>query len=191
MFDWQGWFKKFIDEPGYNDAGSYGVVVSDVMGALFDVIGVHHLTPDENRGASNVYLDVLDKNNQRVMGAKIDWTWEGRIELGLPNPVQIDKPPDEIASLPIIPGALLNVWHPYGNGVSGIHANHPDELGPGGQKWNTVNAHSFLVVFRERIGDYPNPEPPAPETGEIVMMIKKTWLDKQEVDADGYIRIKS
>lgn len=196
MFNWQEWIEKFITSPGYNDAESYGVAISNIEDALYEVIGVHHLTPDENRGLQHVFIDVLDRNNQRIIGANIQWTWEGRTQPGLPNPIRIDKPSGEIANLPFFSGVKINIWHPSGNGVTGLSANHPDELGPNGEKWNTIGHHSFLVVFR-RISDIssppkpPDPPPTEPPTTETVMLIKKSWLDEQEIDDDGFIRIKS
>lgn len=194
MFDWQSWRDKFLANPGYNDATDYGVIVSNIDNPLYDVIGVHHLRPDENRGNHHIFIDVLCKPEQdggpkRIMNAVVNWTWEDRTQSGLPDPVLIGKPENEIAALPFFSGVKINIWHPAGNGVTGLTAVHPDELGPNGEKWNSIGHHSFLVVFQEIGSGVVIPPPPPPVEDESVLRIKKSWFDSQPLDEDGYVRI--
>ena len=77
-----------------NDATPYGVSVIPaevVPGQTFwKVILIHHLTPEENRGSHNIYLDVLDEADQRVYGTRIRMAWQAGSGIGV-----VDKPPNE------------------------------------------------------------------------------------------------
>lgn len=192
MFDFPGWietFKEHFAETGtaFNDAEDYGVVVSDIENALYNVIGVHHLTPPENQGERKIFIDVLCKPSQpggpkRIMNAVINWVWKERAEPDLPQPVLIGKPPNEIADLPIFDGMKINIWHPAGNGAVNLHAMHPDELGPNGEIWNSWHHHSFLVVFQqaEEPGweppPDPDPDPPPVLVGGIKIIVSQAWV---------------
>ena len=59
-----------------NDAEHYGISVTAVADLkpgdwYYQVIMVHHYTPQENDGRHNLYMTVLDENGERVVGAKV------------------------------------------------------------------------------------------------------------------------
>jgi hypothetical protein len=133
-----------------NDATAYGVsiiaaeVVQDEV--YWKCIKVHHLTPQENVGNHNVFVDVLDENDQRVYGTRVSLKWPTGSGIGT-----IDKPPTE-------PGTNFPLWKNQvvemevigrpSDRVVGLHTGHPDE-GAG----NTMYHHSFLVVFKRATYD--------------------------------------
>lgn len=131
-----------------NDAEPYGVRVHPLPGeAYFKVARVHHLTPDENRGMQNLFLDVLDEDGNRLYGATVNV----KNSLDQLLPVRIDKPAHEPGgNLPMFMGTTYEVEGVVVEGqavptqrVSGFHTNHPSD-GPG----NDVGQHSFLVVLQ-------------------------------------------
>ena len=137
-----------------NDATAYGVSIIPaevVPGQTFwKVILVHHLTPEENRGNHNTFVDVIDENDQRVYGTRLQITWQTGSGTGV-----IDKPPNE-------PGTNFPVWKnqvceiKVVNGlasdrVAGLHTGHPDESLEG----NTLFHHSFLLIFKQAHYDGP------------------------------------
>ncbi len=136
-----------------NDAEAYGVRVIQVAAepgaVIWRVIRVHHLTPEENGGRHHIFLDVLDEEGNRIMGAQVRVTWQDGEQI-----VTIDKPANEPgANFPMWKGQICNV---EGVGlpsdrVENLHTAHPDEA-PG----NTLFHHSFLVVFqRTTVGEPP------------------------------------
>jgi hypothetical protein len=133
-------------------------------------IGAYHLTPDENNGKHNLYLEAIDENNNRVFGTAFKWGWEGQgIEEPSPDVID-DKPPNELANLVIWANQIL--WTgvrdsiPSGQ-VEKVRSTHPDEA-PG----NTWGHHSFYVAFKRVTGDDTGPEPPDPPTGECEKAIE-------------------
>jgi hypothetical protein len=170
-----------------NDAGTYDVRIeqADVPEGepYWRVIGVHHLTPEENRGKHYVFLEALDEEGRRVRDpfAWAGWTWEGRRPEERADPVPLDKPANEPANnIVMYFGQIVTVWL---NGlvpdaadpsdrVENLHTNHPDEPGPGGELWNSIGHHSFYVVFQRTLqgddgGGGEPPEPPEPHQGVI------------------------
>jgi hypothetical protein len=179
-------YLKNVEEGGQpiNDAAAYDVriVQADVPEGetYWQVIGVHHLTPEENRGKQNVFLEALDEDGRRVRDpfAWAGWTWEGRRPEERADPVPLDKPANEPANnIVMYFGQIVSVWlnglAPDGTDpsdqVQNLHTNHPDEPGPGGELWNSIGHHSFHVVFqRTRQGDADGGgEPPVPDRGVI------------------------
>ena len=187
MFNHQYWIKKFMTQPGYNDASAYGVEINELDDLTDDVefvvkvLGVHHLTPDENRSGHHLYLDVIDAEGQRINGATVLVFISGRQEK-----VIIEKPANEPGgNLPlwkqdvaatdvvIIPPKILPKSYVTIQEVNGVTTLHADEHGQVGH--NTVGHHSFYVVFQvEPVGvdsiflPFPEPEPaplpsPTPE----------------------------
>ncbi|NOZ29093.1 MAG: hypothetical protein GXP39_13735 [Chloroflexi bacterium] len=137
-----------------NDAEAYGVRVIQIDATpgepLWRVVRVHHLTPEENGGRHHIFLDMLDEQEQRIMGAQVRVTWEGGEQI-----VTIDKTDEEA-------GADFPMWKWQVCAVEGVglpsdrvenlHTGHPDEA-PG----NTLFHHSFLVVFqRTVVSDQPS-----------------------------------
>jgi len=61
----------------YNDAAKYEMKVNPVPNfgsaqQYWRVVGVHHLTGDENKGNHHVYADILDENGQRMNGSRLE-----------------------------------------------------------------------------------------------------------------------
>jgi hypothetical protein len=163
--------------PVENDAEAYGVsIVPAVVAAgetYWRIVKVHHLTPEENNGQHNVFLDVIDRDGKRVQGAQIAWGWVGG-ESGMVT--TIDKTGQYGADIPIdsirqiIKACVESELS--SDRVRGLSSDHPDE-GPvtgWGYPGNTVSHHSFAVVWQ--LADAPEPEPdpepePEPEPGDV------------------------
>jgi hypothetical protein len=164
------YIKRFIANPGQNDATGYGVEILYTAApgfgeAYFQIIGVHHLKGEENRGNHHVYGDVLDENGKRINGARIDlYQTESNKFHGI---MIVDKPPNEPGTnAPMFWNDTFTVVVNYDNlqseKVKGFHTRHGDE-GPG----NTRGHHSFyFVAQRKRVGSGPPPPDPEPEPPE-------------------------
>ncbi len=140
-----------------NDAQGYGVEIRTATVApgswYWQVVRVHHLTPEENGGNHHIYMDILDPaigdgsnpNGGRVYGARARVTWDGGEQI-----VTVDKPANE-------PGTNFPMWKWQvcaaealglpglelpSDRVTGMHTGHPDEA-PG----NTLFHHSFSITF--------------------------------------------
>lgn len=149
--------EKFLDtansqESIFNDAEKYGVSVKTLQdihpdaesGKYWKVIGVHHLTGQENGGNHHVFCDVLDENGVRIYGTRLALSQ-------INSPVVwavIDKPQNE-------PGTNFPMWLStngtvYVDGdlisesVTGLTSRHPDE-----DFGNTFGHHSFYIVFQK------------------------------------------
>jgi len=154
--------RQFLVDPGQNDATTYGVHIRRAPNAAMRCIGVHHLTGPENRGGHHIYLDILDDEGERLKGAIVLYTWQGR--QGDPLQVICDKPDNEpAANIPLYPGQVVTLWVDTGqvigasDQVTGIHTAHPDE-----DTGNTRYHHSFYVVFQLCTAQTPS-SPSAPE----------------------------
>jgi hypothetical protein len=133
-----------------NDAVAYGVSIVPaqvVQGETYwKCIKIHHLTPEENVGNHNVFLDVVDESDQRVYGTRISLKWPTGSGIGT-----IDKPPNE-------PGTNFPLWKNQvveievigrpSDRVVGLHTGHPNE-GSG----NTLYHHSFFLLFKRAVYD--------------------------------------
>ncbi|MCD6290296.1 MAG: hypothetical protein J7M34_07315 [Anaerolineae bacterium] len=160
-----------------NDAQAYGVRIVPVKvdpaqsKAVWRVRRVHHLTPEENGGRHHIFIDMLDENGKRIMGAQARVTWPNGEQI-----VTVDKPANE-------PGTNFPMWKGQVCSVEGVglpsdrvenlHTNHPDEA-PG----NTLFHHSFLVIFQRT----PSSEPPAESvvTGRVHNGAGRTVLLTQD-----------
>jgi len=183
MFDFQLWIKTFQDHRRqgqfYNDAASYGVYVKAIENPLWSVLGIHHLSPDENKGNHNVYLEMLCKQNERDGFRAIHWTWEGRRpDEAAPDTFAGQKPHNELVDIPLNLGMIVSVWTQASGIVEGLSSNHPDE-----ESGNAIGHHSFFVCFQEIDFD------DTPEDKQPVMTINKEWLDSFGIDENGFIRI--
>jgi hypothetical protein len=89
-----------------NEAEAYGVRVATAEvepGAEYwRLVKVRHLTPLENQGKHNAFVDAVDENGLRVRdpNLRIGWTWEGRSPEEQAEPKRLDKPDDEAAERP-------------------------------------------------------------------------------------------
>lgn len=166
MFNHTDYINKYTQNPK-NDATAYGVTVDRAQvqegETYFQVIGIWHLLPSENRGNRNIFLDVLDENNQRIRGTLIDWTWEGRRPDEPANPAVVDKPDNEPGGN-ISVGAgqkiSLRVLNARSDRVNNLHSLHPDERGPNGELWNSIGHHSFYIIFKRIKKGSSVPPPP-------------------------------
>ena len=142
-----------------NDAESYGVRVVATPPATgvvqWKVVGVHHLTPDENRSRHNAFVDILDEQGQplRNPDLRAGWSWEGRRPDEDAPPQPLDKSLNEPAgNVPLFKGAQLEVWISDPNAASDhvvrISTDHPDEPNPDGEIFNSIGHHSYYVVFQ-------------------------------------------
>lgn len=119
------------------------------------VLGVYHLTPEENQGKHAVYVDVVDEAGNRVRdpNLRLHWGWEGQRPDEQVNPKAFDKPDSEPATnLDLYKGQHLWVQI-EGDGlpsdrVCNCHTSHTDEPGPHGETWNSFGHHSFYVLFQ-------------------------------------------
>ncbi len=200
LFDFQDWIEVFktqyrehniayndtVDMVSFDDP-SYQIIIEKPQNPIWRVLGIHHLSPEENRGNHNIYIEILCKQDEREGFRAIHWTWIGR-QLSQPAPDIFagQKPHNELVDLPLNLGMIVSVWTNGSEIVKGLSSNYPDEM-----KGNTIGHHSFFICFQEIDFDPPEPEPPIPPEQSTVMLIRKSWLDEQEVDADGFIRIKS
>lgn len=161
------WHTDFIakclssDYP-INDALAYNVRIMPIATSLgqqyYRVLGIHHLTPEENRGNRHLFCDVLDERGERIYNQRLQVQNNNIV-----TQIVIDKPLNEPGSnAPMVFGDTLNIWCLGLNSESGVGFNtrYPDEA-PG----NTLGHHSFYIVF-ERVTDTgtpgPDPEPPDP-----------------------------
>lgn len=162
------WHDKYIRQfqanPGYNDAQKYGAQIlhsaAPVWGErYFAVIGVHHLTGEENHGQHHAFCEVLDEAGNRIKGARINILTDGRPR----GSMVIDKGDNE-------PGTntqmhfedtltLYLAGDIPGEKVTGLHTRHEDE-----EQGTTRGHHSFLVIWQlKRVGNGPPPVDPPEE----------------------------
>ncbi len=195
------WFKDQIADAlaggTANDAVAYGVEIQPAQveqgQQYWRVIKVYHLSPAENHGNHNVYVDLLDEDGNRIYGAKARMTWQGG-----QGEATIDKPENE-------PGTNFPLWKHQVGTVEGVglpsdkvvnlHSGHPDEPGP--PAWgNTLFHHSFYVVFQRKIKDgEPPPENSVIEGAvfngvgmTIVLSSEGQMVASQVIGADGRYR---
>lgn len=166
-----------------NQARDYGVSILPAAGVTpgveyWRVVEVRHLTPTQNQGKHNVYVDAVDVAGKRVRdpNLRIYWDWAGRrADEARPGLVPLDKPDNEPAgNVAIEKGQHVLLWIVGGNlpseAVDNLHTDHGDELGPNGERWNSAGHHSFYVKFQRTVaqaGTVPgtgNPQPDGPAT---------------------------
>ncbi len=199
------WLAEFLKRPAPTDhatilhtAAPYAVRLQQHAAGneavVWRVIGVHHLTPDENRGRHAVYVDVVDEAGNRVRdpNLRLCWGWEGQRRGEYADPKAFDKPDNEPAThVDLYSGQLLWVQI-EGDGLASdqvlnCHTNHPDERGPNGQIWNSVGHHSFYVLFqrcRQSVTETTPDQPDSP-TEELVPIPQDYAIYLQELVADG------
>ena len=160
-----------------NDAEHYGISVTAVADLkpgdwYYQVIMVHHYTPQENDGRHNLYMTVLDENGERVVGAKVAVLNHGNNQTTY---VTCDKPISEPAG-----NCQLNPQDRMSCSVDGsagesagiFHTQWPAEPPPTawGHNGNDVSHHSFLVLFKrvqvQSTEPSPGPEPEGDFTAE-------------------------
>lgn len=160
-FDFQQLNQKYLAQPS-NDAASYGASImrSKAMNR-WACIGIYHLTPDQNRGRHNVFIECLDESGNRLHYPIIEWNW---VYGGPIQQKRLDKPANEpAADIPIDGQATITLWvaDKLSSDVVGeLYTRHADEA-PG----NTWGHHSYYVIFQRQTGLVVEPPvivPPAP-----------------------------
>lgn len=132
----------------------------------YRVIGVHKLTPDENRSKHNLFIDIVDATGKR-MAEEIEWGWEGQRPNQIVQPVKLDKPDNE-PSGNIVIGGNQNIWAKVKDKNSdklfNVVTALPDE---GPEHWNTWGHHSYYVAWMWDYNITPAPPPIPPiDTGD-------------------------
>jgi hypothetical protein len=208
MFNFKEWittFQNHYSEHGeaYNDSVSLGAqikpatindIVIDNTFKVWKAIGIHHLSPYENKGGHNVYVEVLCKQNEREGFKAIHWTWEGRQpHEPAPDVFAGQKPHNELVDIPLNLGMVVSVWPHLGERVTGLSSNHPDEPIPSGEKWNTIGHHSFFICFQEIEDGAAPPSPdPEPEPANAIIRVSANidWLNTLPVDNQGNVNFE-
>lgn len=128
---------------------------------------IHHLTPDENHGQHNVFVDCVDENGRLEPPDKIDqeigWTWEGRDESTEPAPFyQLDKKsPSPYGDMPLFINMNTTVWIEDtvdSDTVEGLRlSGYPPLDGDGG---NYPGHNSYYIVWM--LAKYATTQPVTP-----------------------------
>jgi len=164
-FDFERLNRRFLTDifqQPVNTAADYGVNIQrSPAPTAWRCIGVYHLSPGENRGRHNVFVEVLDTNGLRTTTPVIKWSWW--IDASTQT-LKLDKPLDEpAADIPIEAKSTITLRVDGGgypsDTVGNIHSRHADE---GPEKWNSWGHHSFYVVFQLQSGNVVTPTPPGP-----------------------------
>lgn len=160
----------------YNDATAYNLTIisADVIPGqiCWRLIGIHHLTNDENRGNHHAFCDVLDENGKRIKGAQLLMVQDNGAFFAV-----VDKPANEAGTnFPLWAEAVgtLSVSYPLDKSlpsdkVSGIRSTFPDE-GTG----TTWGHHSFYFVFQRTKAEGESIPPPDPEEPPTVPPVFST-----------------
>jgi hypothetical protein len=187
-FNHLAWNKRFISQPGYNDAGREPYLIS-VLPAnripnqpYWRCIGVHHLTGPENAGNHHVYLDVLDTKGTRINGARLMVVNNGKV----PYQVVIDKPANEAgANVPMYWNDTLAIYLPGDlptDKPTGFHIRLPDE-----EAGNTRGHHSFYAVWQLTTVDETPPIEPEPKPPAEDWRAELTPLERMIVNEPGAV----
>ena len=160
---------QFLDHLTKNDAADndagpvYGVGIqpADVSAGetYWQVIGVHHLTPDENNLNHHVYIEALDETGNRVADPNVraGWSWEGQKSDEKAPPAPLDKGADEPAgNIALEKHQVTTVWitnqgpaaADKSDRVTHLDTQHADERNSSGGLGNSIFHHSFYVVFQ-------------------------------------------
>lgn len=140
------------------------------IGPHYQLIGIHHLTGNENRSGHQLYMSVVDKDGKRINGEKIEWGWTGQRPTEKSPPVVLDKPINEPqGALPIFAGQVIwaNVLGKPSDVVTDVTTILPDEIESGGEKWNTLGHHSHYTVWVWNDGEIPPIPPEPPDCAEV------------------------
>jgi len=166
-----------------NLARGYGVRVLPTANTgmpYWKVVVVRHLSPAENMGKRNVYVDVVDEGGKRLEDKtlRIGWRWEGQRPDEASPPAPLDKPSSEPAgNIPLNPNQKMTVWvigrYLASEAVEGLHSMHPDEYTSDNVRGNYTAHHSFYIRFALT---KPTTEE-APPTGPLAKLDLQTQID--------------
>ncbi len=136
----------------YNDGDRYGVTISTVADPTqphWRVVGVHHLDGNEG-GGNNVYIDIIDKKQNRIFGAVA----EARNVNGFVEQLRIHKTGSDHGADTVLFGNDTKSIKVTQNGLPSdsahnFHTRHPNELDEHGNPTSTTMAHhAFYLVFQ-------------------------------------------
>ncbi len=134
--------------------------------------GVRHLSPAENAGKHNVFIDCIrDGQLVRDGNLRIVWGWQGQHkDEAAPFAVCNKRPPDHCTDIPINQDQhiWISVADPQGHQsdtVNNLYAVMPSD-GPG----NDWHHHSYLVTFTFTHDSAQPPVPVAPTTMEQMLV---------------------
>ena len=138
-----------------NLASQYGVsiepiIVQQDLERYWKVRGVRHLTPEENEGRHHIFVQAHFAETSQHSDATVRITWEG----GSQDFTLEKNQRNSILSFAMFTWQTCNVSmvDAHSELVSGLTANHPDELSERGERTgNTLFHHSFLVEFEEKV----------------------------------------
>ena len=143
------------DPERANQAERYGVSIEPVhtqnAERYWKARRVRHLTPEENNGRHHIFVQAHFQENSPHDEARvlIQWEDDGRQELTLEKNQR-----ESYLSFAMFTWQICNVGMKDAPSdlVTGLTANHPDELTENGVRTgNTLFHHSFLVEFEEMI----------------------------------------
>lgn len=131
----------------------HDITPANTSDTYYKIIGIRHLTPDENRGNRNAFLAVLDTNGNIDRSKQLDWGWQGMQPHEKPRPIVQDKPANERANVPLNPNqrCWFQVLGFESERVANIHTMYPQQGG----------SHSWYIVFYPVQG---GGTPPPPST---------------------------
>lgn len=144
-----------VESDQVNLASRYGVSVESIgtqqdLERYWQVRRVRHLTPEENEGRHHIFVQAHFAENSQHSEATVRITWEG----GSQDFTLEKNQRNSILSFAMFTWQTCNVSmvDAHSELVSGLTANHPDELSERGERTgNTLFHHSFLVEFEEKI----------------------------------------
>jgi hypothetical protein len=167
-------------EPPTSAVAAYDVRLQPAQVAVgqlyWRLIGIHHLTPDENRGGHGVFVDIVDEAGAPVRDSsfRLRWGWEGQHPQEAAPPKTFDKPANEPGTnVDLFLGQQL--WVEVDGGglpsdrVEMLNSKHADEAGPHGELWNSIGHHSFYLVFQRTHAagaSHAAPKPVTPQPAE-------------------------
>jgi len=181
-----------------NDVSWVAVEIDSL--ALYGATMIHHLTPDENRGKHNIYVDVLDAMGKLVAAHsswRLAWDWEERQPGEIAPPARFEKPPTEPVANIAIGNKLMRVsiWiEKDGKRVSdilhGFTTNMPDERAGDGSIGNSWGHHSYYVVFAQKRSVPPNGDDKPPvDNGDKLPLERIVALETAVAELQGAMQL--
>jgi hypothetical protein len=160
-------------EPIYNNTERYGIAIKqlkDITVPLnakqyWRLIGLHHLTGQENKGNHHIYCDVLDGTGRRINQARMQLQQAS----SAPEYAVVDKPANEAGTNFVMwsnTRATVSVSFPADSplpseAVSGLRSDLPDE-----EIGTTWGHHSWYLVFQLTNIPQPGSKPKTIDAGE-------------------------
>lgn len=179
-----------------NQAAAYGVTIQPApeTSPAWRAEIVRHLTPPENRGKRNLFVDVVDEYGHRVFDNRLRIAWLTYADDKIADLTPLDKSDSPIelgdGNVDLYTSQTLTAWI-TGDGLAsdrvvGIHTRHPDEPPVNGELLNTYGHHSFYIKFKRSAGVAVVPpvvvDPPTLPTDNVTkaeFMIVANALQKQ------------